>query len=275
MQSIWKSCVVSFGCAFLLCTVFLPFQAQQSDTINTESDLIVALVKANKAQSETSKVLETHSALVTANLWNELMALASQMFYQNPEKAFVLYDLAREVALHLKDHGRLAKTYYNIARSHSGLGQYESATKNYSASKKAFEDAGFERDVIYVLAELGMINWVQERYADARQYSEASISLAERLKSSTTPAGAWPDAFGIAESLLTLGQLSARDGDVDQAIARLMRGLALLHELNNDHSYNFYITEIYAALGRVYTSAGDHIKALQHLNSALKTASAA
>jgi len=275
MQSIWKSCVISLGCAFLLCTAVLPFQAQQSETIKTESDLIVALVKANKAQGEISKVLETHASLVTANLWNELMALASQMFYQNPEKAFVLYDDAREVALHLKDQRLLAKTHYNIARSYSGLGQYENATSNYLQSKKAFEAAGFERDVIYVLAELGMIYWVQERYAEARQYSEASISLADRLKSGTTPAGAWPDAFGIAESLLTLGQLSARDGDIGQAIAQLVRGLDLLHEINSDLSYNFYVTEIYAALGRVYTSAGDHIKALQHLNSALKTASAA
>src|SRR5688500_3249118 len=131
MQSIWKSCVVSLSCALLLCTVVLPFQAQQSETIKTESDLIVALVKANKAPGETSKILETHASLVTANLWNEFMALASQMFYQNTEKAFVLYDLAREVALHLKDHGRLARTYYNIARSYSGLGQYENATSNY------------------------------------------------------------------------------------------------------------------------------------------------
>lgn len=275
MRSIWKSCVISLGCAFLLCTVVLPFQAQQSEIIKTESDLIVALVKVNKAPGETSKLLETNAYLVTANLWDQLMALASQMFYRNPEKAFVLYDGAREVALHLKDQRRLATTYYNIARSYSGLGQYENATSNYLLSKEAFEAAGFERDVIYVLAELGMIKWVQERFTDARRYSEASISLAERLNKGTTPARAWPDAFGIAESLLTLGQLSARDGDVDQAIAQLMRGLDLLHELNSDHSYNFYITEIYAALGRVYTSAGDHIKALQYLNSALKTASAA
>jgi CHAT domain-containing protein/Tfp pilus assembly protein PilF len=265
---------MSLGCAFLLCTVVLPFQAQQSETIRTESDLIVALVKVKKAPGETSKLLETNAPLVTANLWDQLIALASQMFYRNPEKAFVLYDGAREVALHLKDKRRLATTYYNIARSYSGLGQYENATSNYLQSKEAFEAAGFERDVIYVLAELGMINWVQERFSNARQYSEASIGLAERLNRDTTPAGAWPDAFGIAEALLTLGQLSARDGDVDQAIAQLMRGVDLLHELNSDHSYNFYITEIYAALGRVYTSAGDHIKALQYLNSALKTASA-
>jgi CHAT domain-containing protein/Tfp pilus assembly protein PilF len=275
MRSIWKSCFVSLGCVLLLCTVVLPLHAQQSETIKTESDLIIALVKANRAQGEVAKTLETQTSLVTANVWDKLMALASQVFYQKPEKAFVLYDVALEVALHLKDQRRLAKTYYTIARSYSGLGQYENATNNYLESKKVFEAAGFERDVIYVLSELGMINWVQERYTQARQYSEASISLAERLKSGTTPAGAWPDTFGVAESLLTLGQLSAREGDIDSAIAQLTRGLDLLNELNVDHCYDFYVTETNAALGRVYTSAGDHIKALQYLNSASKTATGA
>jgi len=256
----------------VLYTSVLSFQAQQSENIKTEADLIVTLVKAKGSQGEISEVLETHAALVTTNLWDQLMSLASQMFYQNPEKAFVLYDRAREVALHLKDQMRLGKTHYNIARSYSGLGQYDNATRNYLESKRAFEVAGFGRDVIYVLAELGMISWVQEHYPDARRYSEASISLAETLNRSSTPVGAWPDAFGIAESLLTLGQLSAREGNTEQAVAQLMRGLSLLNELNLDHSYDFYVTEMYAALGRVYTSAGDHIKALQYLNSALKTA---
>jgi CHAT domain-containing protein/uncharacterized protein HemY len=233
---------------------------------------MVALVTAKRASGEVANLLETHGSLVTANLWDQSMALASQLYYQKPEKAFVVYDIARQIAVHLKDQRRLAQTYYNIARSYSGLGQYESANNNYLESKKAFEAAGYERDVVYILAELGSTTWVQERYVEARQYSEASIHLAERLKSSNAPSAMWPDAFGIAQSLLTLGQLSAREGDIDQATGHLMRALDLLKEANSDHGYDFYVTEVYAALGRVYTSAGDHIKALQYLNSALKTA---
>ena len=264
--------MLSIGCAFLVCTAALPLQAQQRDTLTTESDLIVALVKANRAQGEVTNLLETHASLITANLWEQLMALASRLYYENPEKAFVVYDVARQIALHLKDQRRLGKTHYNVARSYSGLGQYESAINSYLESKKAFEAGGYERDIVYVLSELGSISWVQERYAEARQYSEASLNLAEILKGSAAPAGAWPDAFGIAQSLLTLGQLSARDGEYDLATTHLMRALDLLNELNTDHGYDFYVTEIYAALGRVYTSASDHIAALQHLNSALKTA---
>jgi CHAT domain-containing protein/Tfp pilus assembly protein PilF len=256
----------------LLCTISPPLTAQQSESVKNETELILTLVKTDRAPKEISDLLHANASLVTDNLWETLMAVATHKFYQNSEQAFRLYDSAREVALQLKDQKRLAKTYYNIARSHSGLGDYDKATDAYLESQKAFEAAASERDVIYILSDLGIISLLQERYDDARRYSEASISLAEKLKNSTAPSGAWPDAFGIAGSLRTLGELSLRDGDIDQAISEYQRALNLLNELNGDRSYNFYVSETYAGLGRVYTSAGDHVKALAALNSARQTA---
>jgi len=275
MRKIWLRCAVLFSSALLLCFISLPIRAQQSQTIKTETELILALVKSSKEPKEITSLLHANASLVTDNLWEILMGMAAQKFYQNSEQAFRLYGLAREVALQLKDQKRLAKTYYDIARSHSGLGNYDNATAAYSESRKAFEAAASERDVIYILADLGTISLIQERYADAQEYSETSISLAERLKDSSAPAGAWPDAFGIAGSLRTLGELSLRDGDIDQAISQFQRALNLLNELNRDHSYDFYVTETYTGLGRVYTSAGDHVKALASLNSARQIATAA
>ena len=272
MRKIWLCRVVLVSSALLLCIIGLPVQAQQSQTIKTETELILALVKTSETPNEITNLLHTNASLVTDNLWETLMALAAQKFYQSSNQAFRLYDLAREVALQLKDQKRLAKTYYNIARSHSGLGNYDKATAAYLESRKAFEAAASERDLIYILSDLGLISLIQERYDDAREYSESSISLAERLKNSTAPAGAWPDAFGIAGSLRTLGELSLRDGDIDQAISQFQRALNLLNELNRDRGYDFYVTEAYAGLGRVYTSAGDHVKALAALNSARQTA---
>jgi CHAT domain-containing protein/Tfp pilus assembly protein PilF len=272
MRKIWFRRAILFSSALLLCIISLPIRAQQSQAIKTESELILALVKSTKEPKEITSLLLANASLVTDNLWETLMAVAAQKFYQNSEQAFRLYDLAREVALQLNDQKRLAKTYYNIARSHSGLGNYDNATAAYLESRKAFEAAASERDVIYILSDLGIISLLQERYADARQYSEASISLAERLKNSSTAPGAWPDAFGIAGSLRTLGELSLRDGDIDKAISQFQKALKLLNELNRDRSYDFYVTETYAGLGRVYTSAGDHVKALASLNSARQTA---
>jgi len=274
MRKIWLRRVVLFSSALLLCIISLPIRAQQSQSIKNETELILALVKSSKEPKEIISLLHANASLVTDDLWEILMGMAAQKFYQNSEQAFRLYDLAREVALQLKDQKRLAKTYYDIARSQSGLGNYDSAIAAYMESRKAFEAAASERDVIYILSDLGIVSLLHERYADARRYSEASISLAERLKNSAAPAGAWPDAFGIAGSLRTLGELSLRDGDIDQAILQFQRALNLLNELNRDHSYDFYVTETYAGLGRVYTSAGDHVKALASLNSARQTATA-
>src|SRR6185503_1205029 len=272
MRNIWPRCTVVISSALLLCTISPPLTAQQSESVKNETELILALVKTDRAPKEISDLLHANASLVTDNLWETLMAVATHKFYQNAEQAFRLYDSAREVALQLKDQKRLAKTYYNIARSHSGLSDYEKATDAYLESQKAFEAAASERDVIYILSDLGIISLLQERYDDARRYSEASISLAERLKNSTAPSGTWPDAFGIAGSLRTLGELSLRDGDIDQAISEYQRALNLLNELNRDRSYDFYVSETYAGLGRVYTSAGDHVKALAALNSARHTA---
>ena len=275
MRSVWvrQSAAISF--ALLFCFSTLPFQAQQPQTINTETELILALVNTKKTSQGITNVLHSNARLVTANLWQTLMSMAAQKFYQSTEQAFLLYDLARDVALQLKDEKRLATTYYNIARSHSGLGNYENAIAAYLESQKAFEAAASERDVIYILADLGIISLIQERYIQARQYSEASISLAERVKDSSAPAGAWPDAFGVAGSLRTLAELSLRDGNIDEAIAQYQRALSLLIGLNSDRAYDFYITETNAGLGRIYTSAGDHVKALASLNAARKTATTA
>lgn len=188
------------------------------------------------------------------------------------ERAFALYELARVVALRLNDQKLLGKTYYNIARSYSGLRNYESSNSAYLQSKDAFVKAGLPRDVIYILSDLAIISLIQERFDDARTYSEQSLILAERLRNDSAPPGAWPDTFGESVALRILAELSAREGNHGLAIAQMQRALNLLNELNDAATYGYYIAETYATLGRVYTSAGDHQQALAVLTTAVQTA---
>jgi tetratricopeptide (TPR) repeat protein len=82
--------------------------------------------------------------------------------------------------------------------------------------------------------------------------------------------GEWPDDYGRAGALSTLGELAARDGNTSEAIEDLQRSLALYQKLDSGTtSYDYYVADVYASLGRVFTSAGDNVKALALLNNAL------
>ena len=68
--------------------ISLPIRAQQSQTIKTETELILALVKSIKEPKEITSLLHANASLVTDNLWEILMGMAAQRFYQNSEQAF-------------------------------------------------------------------------------------------------------------------------------------------------------------------------------------------
>lgn len=197
--------------------------------------------------------------------------MAARKYYENQsDQCLLLYDAARQVALQLKDSRLLATTHYNLARTYSGWNQHEKAKAAYLESLRVFADAGMEHDLIYVQSDLGTINYILEDYSAAKDWSEKSLKLAESLRTSNAPPGAWPDEYGMASALSTLGELAMREGDFTQAIDDLQRSLALYQQLSHGGSnYDYYLVEVYAALGRVYTTAGDHRLALSFLEKAL------
>jgi tetratricopeptide (TPR) repeat protein len=85
-------------------------------------------------------------------------------------------------------------------------------------------DSGAKRDEIYVLADLGALYFIQEDYKKARECSEQSLHIAEGANSSEPP-GAYPDDFGKARALLTLGDLDTREGNYEQAVEKLQNSL--------------------------------------------------
>ena len=189
----------------ILCIWCASFIAQDSQPQN-DQELIIKLWKvARENPTGVSPILRANRQLVTADLWDQIESLAAQKYYENPDHAFLLYELSRQVSIELNDQKLLGKTFYDIARSYSGLRQYEHAKSAYLKSEKAFVAAGLGRDVIYILSDLGTISLIQEQYEDAQEYSERSITLAENLKGSPVPPAAWPDSFGVAGSLRTVG----------------------------------------------------------------------
>jgi len=244
--------------------------------IQTETDLASALCAARQDQDSREGLLKAYPQLVTIDLWNDLSDLAAAAYYQQPPKRCLeIYQVAVQIATQLRDAKLLATTYYNLGRTYSGLNQFTLAIEAYEKSRGYFEQAGLQRDLIYILADLGAFYFNQEDYKRAKNYSERSILIADSVKASNIRAGAWPDDFGRARSLQTLGEIDLQEGNHPEAIDDFQRSLRLYLQLNGEgSSYDSYIAGAYASLGKVYPVAGDYAQALLYLNKALDIAKA-
>jgi len=240
-----------------------------------ENDLVAAIMKTDQSrEAEVEGLLNEHSQFITTSLWSKLVDRAAFAYYgTGPERALWLYGVAVKVAERLGDQKLVATTWYKIGRSYSGMGKMEESIQAYLTSKKAFEAAGLERDLIYILSDLGTLYLYVDDYRQARAYSEQSLRLAESLKNNNAPPGAWPDDFGVAGALSTLASLRHRGGDPQGAIDLLKRSLALYRELDQGSlKYGFQLSDTIAELGRVHTAIGDNLQALLYLNEALDIA---
>jgi CHAT domain-containing protein/Tfp pilus assembly protein PilF len=202
-----------------------------------------------------------------------LPALAfAQSEREQARSEVTLNETAVQVAKQLNDSKLLAITYYQLGHIYSDRNLFTEAIASYEKSKDGFERAGLTRDEVYVLADLGALYFIQEDYKKARECSEQSLQIAESANSSV-PAGVFPDEFGKARALLTLGDLDTHEGNHEQAVEKLQTSLALYQRLNDSSSsYDLYIAGVYGALGRAYPEIGDSTTGLLCLNKALDIA---
>lgn len=263
-------------CLFIFTVLLLPAiassQSPNPPQYQSQDELISALLKLNGSQKENiPALLDRHRSLVTAALWKGLVVKAANAYHlEGLEQSLLIYDIAIEVAERIKDGRRLATTYYNVGRTYAAVGKIKDAIQAYLASKKIFEEAGLQKDLIYILSDLGSLHLYSQDYKQARAYAEQSINLADALKNSDLPAGAWPDDYGVASALSTLGGLSEYEGKYTEATHYFQKSLALYQGLDKGSlKYGFQIIDKLADIGRVYNAAGDNDQALIYLNQAL------
>ncbi len=239
--------------------------------ITSATELAAALCRLHTSEHSTDSLLNAYPELIDGRLWEEVTSRAAAAFYQeSPQRSLEIYEVSIQVATKLDDPKLLARTYYNQARTFSGVNQPEKAIKSYERSRAYFEQAGLRRDLIYVLADLGALFFNKEDYQRAQEYSEQSILIADSAKALNIPVGSYPDDFGRARALQTLAEIDLRNGNQEDAIEKLQRSLGLYQQLNGQGSeYAFYVAGVYAALGRVYPEIGDYARALSYLNKAL------
>jgi len=255
----------------LLLAPVLGFAQSTERQIQTKTEFVFALCRSDRDQGSREVLLKSHPELVNSQLWKDLSDLASAAYALSPKQSLDIYEVAIQVADQLHDPKLLAITYYNSGRVYSSSNQFSKAIEVYEKSRGYFERAGLQRDLIYLLADLGASYFILEDFQKAKDYSEQSIALAEKLKGADSPPAVLPDDYGRARALQTLADINLRDGDHTQAIEKLQASLALYQQLNRgDSSYNFYVAGDLMALGRVYTEASDNVRALFYLNKAVE-----
>jgi len=145
-------------CLTVLVLSLISHAGQQTDTIQTEKELISALVKIGNQQPSIRSLIQQHQSLIAKRLWERLIAKAADTSYdKGAGHSLALYDIALAVADHLKDGRLLASTYSNIGRTYSGLGKTTEAIRSCLESKRLFESVGARRDLIYILSDIGSL----------------------------------------------------------------------------------------------------------------------
>lgn len=251
--------------------------AQSSEQqFQTESELVSALCENSETPSSRELLLKAHSQMVSTHLWSELNDRAAAAYnLLLPDQSVAIYGIAIQVARQLNQPKLLARTYYNLGKTYFGLNKLPKAIEAYEESQKYFEAAGLQRDLIYVLADLGTLHIYSSDYRKARQDSEQSIALAEQLKASNEPAGAWPDEYGVGTALSNLGNVSRWEGNYGNAISYFQKSLGLYQRIDNGtFKYSTNILDNLADIGRTYRSIGDNLQALSYLNRAMELAKA-
>ncbi len=108
--------------------------------IQTEVELVSALSDVRRDQESKELLLKTHPHLVNTRLWKTLIDKASAAYYtQPPEQSIAIYEIAIQIATRLQDLTLLAKTYYNLGRTYSGLNQLSMAAQSYEKSRDYFQ----------------------------------------------------------------------------------------------------------------------------------------
>jgi tetratricopeptide (TPR) repeat protein len=243
---------------------------QSVQTIDSEAQLASMLCRSPKDEAANELLLDKNAHLLNVTLWNGLLDCASSAQRQGSRaKSIGIYKLTLRVADRLKKPELIATTYYYLGRTYSGMSDLENSIQAYETSRKLFEQAGIETNLIYVLADLGALYVAAEDYEKAQTYSEQSLAIPGQMKSSPSNEPLGPIEYARARALHTLGEIELRHGNHKEANKKLGEALALYERLNGaGFSCNIQMAEVLIALAKVHGERGEYGQALSLLTKA-------
>jgi len=244
--------------------------ARSVQTIDSEAQLASVLCRNPKDDTTNQQLLNKHAHLVNVTLWKTLLKCGlSAEQRQSPAETVEIYRLVLRVAHQLNKPDLLATSYYYLGRTYARMSDFESSIQAYETSRKLFEQAGIESDLIYVMAELGALYFNVEDFEQAQSYSERSLAIAGQIRLSTTNESLPPIEYGRARALHTLGQIDLHRGDHVEALSKLREAHTLYERLNGaGSSYALQIADVLIALAKVYGEMGEFGRAFSYLTKA-------
>src|SRR6185503_6409131 len=242
-------------------------EAQSSQTIDAETQLASMLCR-NPKEDAANELLDKHAKLINITLWNTLLKCASST-QQSASESIGIYKLIGRVADRLNKPELTATSHYYLGRTYSGMSDYDRSIQAYETSRKLFEQAGIQSNLIYVLADLGALYLTVEDYEKAHSYSELSLATAGEMKSTFAEVSLGPIQYSQARALQTLGQIDLREGNHEAALKKLREASALYERLNGtSSSYNLEIADALIAIAKVHGEMGQYGQAFSDLNKA-------
>jgi CHAT domain-containing protein len=265
---------VLLRCTIILCLIPSAVLAQQIDQtqIKDQDELVIALIGACHADLSCSRaLLDSHKDLVSPELWQRVISTADHRAVEHT----AAYQLALEVASRLSNKRLSGLTYYKIGWYQFGQGEIADAIQSYLQSKRLLEEAQAQRDLIYVLADLGTLYIFAADYEKAYQYSQESLAAAELSKGSKESESLWPDEYGTATALSNLGNVTKRSGDYERARQYFQKSLKTLEAIDpNREKYQFKFIDDLWDIGQSYSDEADYLHALVYLDKSMGLAMA-
>jgi len=244
--------------------------ARSVQSTHSEAQLASILCRNPTDEPTNQLLLNMNAQLVNVTLWNALLKCASSAQRQQlPAQSIEIFKVALYVADLLKQPELVATTYYYLGQTYSVTNDVENSIQAYETSRKLFEHAGIQSNLIYVLADLGAMYVAKEDYEKAQSYSEQSLAIAGQSKISSIKLWPGPIEYGQARALHTLGEIDLRYGNHESGLKRLGEALASYERLNSTSSpYNIQIADVLIALAKGYGEMGQYGRAFSHLTKA-------